>query len=66
MIHRLLALFNLALISRSDAALLAGVKGCDACVVHKIPQQDGNLYIVIVVKPLTDEEAMKAMGVKEG
>ena len=64
MIRRLLALFGLALVSRSDAAWVEGVKACDACVVHKVPQPDEDLYIVIGVRPTTDQEFLKAAGIK--
>jgi hypothetical protein len=66
MIRRLLALFGLALVSRTDAELLSGVKGFDSCFVQRVPLEQGALYVVAGIRPLTDEETMKAMGVKEG
>jgi hypothetical protein len=64
--NRLLALFNLAIVSRTDAELVAGVKGFDSCFVQRVPLEHGALYVVAGIRPLTDEETMKVMGVKEG
>jgi len=64
MMNRLLALFGLALVSRSDAAMLEGIKGFDACLVHKVPAADGDLYVVIGVRPTTDDEFLSSIGVQ--
>ena len=64
--NRLLALLGLALVSRSDASMLEGIKGFDACLVHKMPAEDGDLYVVIGVRPTTDSEFLAALGIKEG
>ena len=62
MIRRLLALFDLALVSRGEADLLAAICACERALVTKI----GGAYVVIGERVATDDEFLKAVGLKEG